>query len=102
MVAYVSDMCCSEFEELRFLALAAGQEVSSLLRVLGGLKDCAQHLPIGVLALNGVESFLEDDFLCLSFLLVKENITEARSLAEEVSNLTEDLRLVELKSEGED
>lgn len=102
MVADVSDMGCSEFEEFRFLALAAGQEVSSLLRVLGGLEDCAQHLAISVLTLNGVESFLENDFLCLAFLLVQEDIAELRPLAEEVSNLSEDLGLVELQSEGED
>ena len=70
VVADVSYMCCSEFEELGFLALAAGQEVPSLLWVLRGLEDCAQHLAIGFLAFHWVESFLKDYFLCLTILLV--------------------------------
>lgn len=95
VVSYVSDMCCSELEELRFLALAAGQKISSLLRVLRGLKDSAEDLTIGVLTLHGIENFLEDDFLSLTFFLVQEDVAEARSLAQEVSSLAEDLGLVE-------
>lgn len=95
-------MCCSKFEEFRFLALATGQEISSLLWVLSGLKDGAEDLTISVLTLNRIESFLKDDFLSLTFLLVQEDIAEARSLTQEVSHLSEDLRLVKLEAEGED
>lgn len=102
MVADVSYMCCSEFEELRLLALAAGQEVPSLLRVLCGLQDCAQHLAIGIFAFHWVEGFLKDYFLCLSILLVQENIAETGPLAKEVSGLAEDLGLVKFHAKGDD
>ena len=102
VVSDVSYMGCSEFEELRLLALAAGQEVPSLLRVLRGFEHSAEHLAVRVLTLHGIEGFLEDHFLCLAVLLVQEDVAEARSLAQEVSDLAEDLGLVEFQAEGDD
>lgn len=99
MISDVSYVSSSEFEKFGRRSFVAFKEISSLLRILGKIKDCAKNLSIGILTFNRVKRLLKNNFLGLLMFLMQEDLSELGSLSHKITHFLQHFGIFQLQSE---
>jgi hypothetical protein len=99
MISNVSYVSSPEFEKFGRRSFVAFKEISSLLRILGKIKDCAKNLSIGILTFNRVKRLLKNNFLALLMFLMQEDLSELGSLSHKITHFLQHFGIFQLQPE---
>lgn len=96
-VADISDIFCSEFEELGWFSFVALQKLSFSFWVLGNIENCAEYFSIGFFVFDWVEIFFKDHFFSILMFAMQIDISELCFFSEKLSDCSDDFGLFQMK-----